>query len=148
MEITLLMALFILVLNDFELVMDAICKGEFFCSNFFKTSSIVLSSSKRGRMMILIPIFWCLQNNWIILIFFQWENFSTLQKAIERRKRKSKAVDTYNSNTGRSIDRTDIERSYRTKNIITGLPKQLKWLFKLSVRFRTQASEVSDVRYS
>ena len=39
----------------------------YFC--FFP--SIVLSSSKRGRMLILIPIFWCLQNKWMILISLQ-----------------------------------------------------------------------------
>ena len=39
----------------------------YFC--FFP--STVLSSSKRGRMLILIPIFWCLQNKWMILISLQ-----------------------------------------------------------------------------
>ena len=40
-------------------------------SIFFFLLSIVWSSSKWGRMLTLVPNFWCLQNNWMILISLQ-----------------------------------------------------------------------------
>ena len=70
------------------------------------------------------------------------------KKQLKEEKGSQKLSDTHNDNTGRPIDRAGTGRSYRTKNIIIGCLEELKWVFKLSVRFRMQTSEVSDVRYS
>ena len=105
-------------------------------------------------MMILILIFWCLQNNWIIQakILSMRTLFNSkeiwFKEQLKEEKGNRMPSDAHNDNTERPIDRAGNRRSYRMKNIITGRPKELKWFFKLFVRFRTRTSEVPDVRYS
>ena len=96
----------------------------YFC--FFP--SIVLSSSKRGRLLILIPIFWCLQNKWMILIFLQdifsvMKLFDSMNKCNWKKTKYAEAV-------GRSkrLHRTSDNHwvSSDAENQPIGRPKELK----------------------
>ena len=90
--------------------LDALCEGELMliCSIFFFLPSIVLSSSKRGRMLTLVPNFWWLQNKWMLLtspqrLFQKWNKSGSKIKHIWKRQSMLNLSDAQEDSTGRPI---------------------------------------------